>query len=60
MLEIKGIGEKKYEQYGEEFLQVIQNWREENPNIKQKIKLLESLLLLERSRNRLMMIAQAI
>ncbi|AXI10695.1 DNA helicase RecQ [Oceanobacillus zhaokaii] len=39
MLEIKGIGEKKYEQYGEEFLTIIQNWREENPNIKQKIRI---------------------
>ncbi|RDW22336.1 DNA helicase RecQ [Oceanobacillus arenosus] len=39
MLEIKGVGEKKYEQYGEEFLTIIQNWRKENPNIKQKIRI---------------------
>ena len=39
MLEIKGIGEKKYEQYGEEFLAIIQDWRAEHPDVKQKIRI---------------------
>ncbi|RLL42828.1 DNA helicase RecQ [Oceanobacillus piezotolerans] len=39
MLEIKGVGEKKYEQYGDAFLQVIQEWREANPNVKRKIRI---------------------
>src|SRR5699024_4784627 len=30
MLEIKGIGEKKYEQYGELFSRTIQTWLEDN------------------------------
>src|SRR5699024_11818302 len=39
MLEIKGIGEKKYEQYGEEFLEAIQAWRNENPDAKKRIQI---------------------
>src|SRR5690625_3866133 len=39
MLTIKGIGERKYEQYGEAFLTVIQNWRKENPDLKEKIRI---------------------
>jgi hypothetical protein len=27
MLEVNGIGEKKYKQYGEEFLALINNWK---------------------------------
>ncbi|WP_249869379.1 DNA helicase RecQ [Oceanobacillus saliphilus] len=39
MLEIKGIGEKKYEQYGEAFLAVIKSWRASNQDVKQKIRI---------------------
>lgn len=39
MLTIKGIGEKKYEQYGESFLEVIKAWRERNPDVKMKIRI---------------------
>lgn len=39
MLDIKGVGEKKYEQYGEEFLAIIKEWRAENPDVKEKIRI---------------------
>ena len=39
MLEIKGIGEKKYEQYGEAFLEVIQKWRIEHPEANTRVKI---------------------
>ena len=39
MLEIKGIGEKKYEQYGPEFLQAIQAWRADHPDVKKRIQI---------------------
>ncbi|MEN2767223.1 DNA helicase RecQ [Ornithinibacillus xuwenensis] len=39
MLQIKGIGEKKYDQYGEVFLQVIQKWRTEHPEAKTRVKI---------------------
>jgi len=39
MLQIKGIGEKKYEQFGESFLEVILNWRKDNPEAKKKIQI---------------------
>jgi ATP-dependent DNA helicase RecQ len=39
MLEIKGIGEKKYDQYGEAFLEVIQTWRKEHPEAKTRVKI---------------------
>ncbi|SHG39260.1 DNA helicase RecQ [Ornithinibacillus halophilus] len=39
MLQIKGIGEKKYEQYGEIFLDAIRKWRADNPDIKEKIRI---------------------
>ncbi|MBP1969784.1 ATP-dependent DNA helicase RecQ [Virgibacillus natechei] len=42
MLEIKGIGEKKYDQYGEAFLAVIQKWRENNPDVKKKIRIADT------------------
>lgn len=32
MLTIKGVGERKFEQYGQEFLEVIKEWRAENPD----------------------------
>lgn len=39
MLEIKGVGEKKYEQYGEAFLAAIKEWRGENPDVKEIIRI---------------------
>lgn len=39
MLTIKGIGEKKYEQYGDVFLEVVQNWRQQNPDIKKRVRI---------------------
>src|SRR5690625_4244306 len=42
MLQIKGIGERKYEQYGEVFLEVIREWRENNPDVKAKIRIADT------------------
>jgi len=42
MLQIKGIGERKYEQYGEVFLEVIREWRENNPDVKAKIRIADA------------------
>lgn len=39
MLQIKGIGEKKFEQYGDIFMQIIQDWKKEHPEIKPKIQI---------------------
>src|SRR5690625_937329 len=39
MLQIKGVGERKYEQYGEVFLEVIKDWRENNPDVKAKVRI---------------------
>ncbi|SET75902.1 ATP-dependent DNA helicase, RecQ-like [Oceanobacillus limi] len=39
MLAIKGVGERKFEQYGEVFLDKIQEWRKENPDVKVKIRI---------------------
>ncbi|GAQ17136.1 ATP-dependent DNA helicase RecQ [Oceanobacillus picturae] len=39
MLTIKGIGEKKYEQYGETFLQVIQEWRQSNQDVTERVRI---------------------
>ncbi|MFB4169851.1 DNA helicase RecQ [Virgibacillus sp. JSM 102003] len=33
MLSIKGVGEKKYDQFGADFLAVVQAWRRDNPNV---------------------------
>ncbi|WP_092502198.1 DNA helicase RecQ [Virgibacillus subterraneus] len=33
MLSIKGVGEKKYDQFGADFLAVVQEWRRDNPNV---------------------------
>src|SRR5699024_384283 len=43
MLQIKGIGEKKYELYGEEFQSTIQAWRKENPHVKAKVQIAKPL-----------------
>src|SRR5699024_7086127 len=37
MLNIKGIGEKKYEQFGELFLNVILKWRQDNPDTEKRV-----------------------
>lgn len=42
MLEIKGIGERKYEQFGELFLNVIKDWLEKNPNAEKRIQISSS------------------
>ncbi|HLS08648.1 DNA helicase RecQ [Lentibacillus sp.] len=39
MLAIKGIGEKKYDQYGEAFLKAVQEWRDHNPDVSQPVKI---------------------
>lgn len=39
ILQIKGIGERKYEQYGELFMQVIQDFKKEHPEIKPKVQI---------------------
>lgn len=39
MLQIKGIGEKKFEQYGGAFLSVIQKWWKNNPDVKKRVKI---------------------
>src|SRR5699024_2095242 len=39
VLQIKGIGEKKFSQYGEPFLQAIIKWKKDNPNIKEKVQI---------------------
>ncbi|WP_156290160.1 DNA helicase RecQ [Oceanobacillus salinisoli] len=42
MLEIKGVGEKKYEQYGEAFLDVIRKWRSDHPDVKKRVRITDS------------------
>ncbi|MFC0015434.1 MULTISPECIES: DNA helicase RecQ [Allobacillus] len=42
MLEIKGVGERKFEQYGEAFLEVIQKWRADNPDVRKRVKITSS------------------
>ena len=42
MLQIKGIGEKKYEQYGELFMQKIHDWKKDHPEVKPKIQITRS------------------
>lgn len=42
MLEIKGIGLRKYEQYGELFLQAIQTWLAAHPEVKPKVQISSS------------------
>ncbi|SFE49449.1 ATP-dependent DNA helicase, RecQ-like [Lentibacillus persicus] len=39
MLSIKGIGEKKYEQYGEEFLEEVRQWLANNPKADKPVKI---------------------
>lgn len=39
MLEIKGIGPRKYEQYGELFLQAMQEWLAAHPEVKPKVQI---------------------
>src|SRR5699024_6693696 len=37
MLHIKGIGVKKYEQFGQRFSQLVSNWKNKNPEAKARI-----------------------
>lgn len=39
MLQIKGIGERKYEKYGELFLQAIIDWSKKHPEAKPKVQI---------------------
>ncbi|WP_077329419.1 DNA helicase RecQ [Virgibacillus siamensis] len=39
MLTIKGVGERKFEQYGEAFLNEIQQWRAEHPDQKPAVRI---------------------
>src|SRR5699024_11523998 len=39
MLDIKGIGERKFEKYGDTFLSAIQDWRQDHPNIQAKVNI---------------------
>lgn len=43
MLQIKGIGEKKYEQYGETFMAAIQEWKSEHPDVKSKVQISDAV-----------------
>src|SRR5690625_4458825 len=45
MLEIKGIGERKYEQYGEVFMTAITEWEHDNPNIKSKVRITDAVAI---------------
>src|SRR5699024_8069453 len=42
MLQIKGVGERKYEQYGEVFLEIVRKWRKNNPDVKKKIRITDA------------------
>lgn len=42
MLDIKGVGVKKYEQYGADFLNVIKAWREEHPDVQEKVRITDA------------------
>ncbi|HLR62495.1 MAG TPA: DNA helicase RecQ [Lentibacillus sp.] len=39
MLSIKGIGEKKYDQYGKAFLTTVKEWLRENPDVSRPVKI---------------------
>src|SRR5699024_4093511 len=43
MLQIKGIGERKYEQYGEIFMVAIQGWKHDNPDVKSKVRITDAV-----------------
>lgn len=43
MLQMKGIGQRKYEQYGEMFMEAIQAWRHENPDVKSKVRISDAV-----------------
>src|SRR5690625_2647291 len=45
MLQIKGIGERKYEQYGEVFMTAIIEWKHDNPNIKSKVRITDAVAI---------------
>src|SRR5699024_10862408 len=39
ILQIKGIGMKKYDQYGEVFIQTITEWRKDHPGVKRSVQI---------------------
>lgn len=51
MLTIKGIGEKRYEQFGDIFLQVVLGWKNENPQAKGRVLIQPSRSPLIRKEN---------
>lgn len=42
MLDIKGVGVKKYDQYGVDFLNVIKAWREEHPDVQERVRITDA------------------
>lgn len=42
MLTIKGVGERKFEQYGQVFLDEIKKWHSENPDAKRAVRITDS------------------
>lgn len=42
MLAIKGIGERRFDQYGDIFLKEIAAWRRDNPHVKKRINIAQS------------------
>lgn len=42
MLEIKGVGQKKYEQFGAAFQDVIMAWRKDHPSVSKKVRIADS------------------
>src|SRR5699024_10671464 len=43
MLQIKVIGERKYEQYGEVFMAAILDWKSDNPDVKSKVRISDAV-----------------
>src|SRR5699024_3791579 len=43
ILQIKGIGMKKYDQYGEIFIQAITEWKKDNPDVERSVEISDTL-----------------
>lgn len=52
MLTIKGVGEKKYEQFGTEFLAVVQEWRKENPHAVKAVRISDNAAVPKKNKHR--------
>lgn len=52
MLQIKGIGERKYEQYGEIFMSAIQEWKNNHPEVKPKVQITDTVSIGMKPRQR--------